>query len=49
VTTALQYDVCRPVDQAITAARETFWPGETVRAWWDRAVAAPSGGTGAEA
>jgi hypothetical protein len=37
VATALHYDAGLPSDQAITRARETFRPGATVRAWWDRA------------
>ena len=39
VATALHYDAGVPADQAITRARETFRPGETVRAWWERATA----------
>lgn len=37
VATALHYDIGLPADQAITRAVESFRPGETVRAWWDRA------------
>ena len=40
VATALHYDTGMPADQAITRAIKSFRPGETVRAWWDRAVAA---------
>jgi hypothetical protein len=40
VATALHYDVGVPAERAITRARETFRPGETVRAWWDRAATA---------
>jgi hypothetical protein len=37
VATALHYDAVLSADAAITRARETFRPGATVRAWWDRA------------
>jgi hypothetical protein len=37
VATALHYHAGLSADQAITGARETFRPGATVRAWWDRA------------
>jgi hypothetical protein len=37
VATALHHDAGLLVDVAITWARETFRPGATVRAWWDRA------------
>jgi len=37
VATALLHDAGLSADQAITPARGTFRPGETVRAWWDRA------------
>jgi hypothetical protein len=43
VATALHYDAGLPADAAITRAIETFRAGETVRDWWDRAVAAPPG------
>ena len=39
VATALHYDAGLPADAAITRAIETFRAGETVRDWWDRAVA----------
>ena len=39
VATALHYDAGLPADQAIIRACETFRPGETVRAWWERATA----------
>jgi hypothetical protein len=39
VATALHNDAGLLVDAAITRARETFRPGETVRDWWDRAAA----------
>jgi len=38
VATALYHDAGLPADQAITTARETFRPGETVRDWWNRAT-----------
>jgi hypothetical protein len=37
VASALHHDAGLLVDAAITRARETFRPGETVREWWDRA------------
>jgi hypothetical protein len=37
VATALHYDAGLRADQAMTRARGTFRPGETVRAWWQRA------------
>jgi hypothetical protein len=37
VATALYDDAGLPADEAISQARETFRPGATVRAWWDRA------------
>jgi hypothetical protein len=40
VASALHYDAGLLVDQAVARARETFRPGETVRAWCDRAAAA---------
>jgi hypothetical protein len=43
VATALHYDAGLPADAAIIRAIETFRAGETVRNWWDRAVAAPPG------
>jgi hypothetical protein len=38
VATALHHDAGVPAHQAITKARETFRPGETVRDWWNRAT-----------
>jgi hypothetical protein len=38
VASALHHDAGLLVDAAITRARETFRPGETVRDWWLRAV-----------
>ena len=37
VASALHHGTGLLVDAAITRARETFRPGATVRAWWDRA------------
>ena len=37
VATALHYDAGVPADHAINRAIESFRPGETVRARWDRA------------
>jgi hypothetical protein len=39
VAAALHHNAGLLVDVAITRARETFRPGETVREWWDRAKA----------
>jgi hypothetical protein len=39
IDTVLHQDAGVPADAAITRARETFRPGESMRTWWKRAAA----------